>query len=133
MGLELFAPQHLVGVLHLCEQEGWSTMTDDPDRALRSLTAPGVQTAVAVADDGQVVGFSQTVSDGAIQAYLARLLVAEPHRRQGIGRELLEESLRRSGAQRLDLIADPRSEEFFRSFPHEAWTGYRIPLVEAGA
>jgi ribosomal protein S18 acetylase RimI-like enzyme len=126
MQIRRFAPDHFAGVLELCEQEGWTTITHDPDRALRSLTGPGVQTHVALTDDRQVVGFAQALSDGAIQAYLSRLLVAESHRRQGIGRALLVESLRASGAERLDLLADPRSEHFYRSFAHMACVGYRI-------
>ena len=48
----------LPGVIALCEVERWASFVEDPDRAWRALTAPGVGTLVAV-DSGRVIGFVQ--------------------------------------------------------------------------
>lgn len=122
--------EHLDEVMRLCELEGWTTLTDDPARALRAFTAPGTVTLVALADDGEVAGFAQMLSDGAVQAFLSRLLVAPGRRRSGVGRLLVERALTASGALRADLLAADGSEEFYRSFPHRQGPGYRITLEE---
>jgi predicted N-acetyltransferase YhbS len=119
-------------MMRLCELEGWTTLSEDPERALRAFTAPGVITLVALGDDGKLLGFAQVLSDGAVQAYLARLIVAEGARRRGVGRLLLREALARSGALRVDLLAADGSDEFYRSFAHRQARGYRIALEAQG-
>jgi GNAT superfamily N-acetyltransferase len=119
-----FAAAHLDDVIVLCEQQGWTTLLEDPGRTRAALLAPGVVTIVALEED-RVVGFAQALSDG-LQAYLARLLVAPSARRRGVGRQLLLEALRRSAALRIDLLAQEGSEEFYRSLPHRESTGFRI-------
>jgi GNAT superfamily N-acetyltransferase len=119
-------------MMRLCELEGWTTLSEDPERALRAFTAPGVITLVALGDDGKLLGFAQVLSDGAVQAYLARLLVAEGARRTGVGRLLLRDALARSGALRVDLLAADGSDEFYRSFAHRQGRGYRITLEAQG-
>lgn len=87
--------KHLRGVLRLCEAEGWPSMPADPDQAVRALTAPGVLTVVAVADE-EVVGFAQMLTDGEIQAYLCNMAVYAPGAvRESVGGS----SKRRSGVQ----------------------------------
>jgi len=73
-----------------------------------------------------VIGFAQTLTDGAMQTYLALLLVVESARRRGVGRRLLGEALARSEAKRLDVLAERDSAGFYGSFPHHEWLGYRI-------
>ena len=121
----MFTPEHLAGVLRLCEAEGWPSLPDDSARALRALAAPGVVTVVAV-DGDAVVGFAQLLTDGEIQAYLCNLLVDRGRRREGIGGRLVEEAFARSGAQRVDLLALDESERFYRAFRHRVLPGYRI-------
>jgi hypothetical protein len=128
-----FVPEQLDEVIELCEAEGWATLTEDPARALRAFTAPGVVTLVALDDDEEVVGFAQTLTDGAVQAYLARLIVAEGDVAAASGGLLLARSLAASGALRADLLAAEGSEDFYRSFPHRQGPGFRITLEEDGA
>lgn len=127
MSLELvpFAEEHLPEVLELCEAEGWPTLAADPSRAARALTAPGVVSAVAL-EEGAVVGFAYLLTDGEIDAYLAALAVSERVRRRGIGRALVDHVFARSGARRLDLLAGTGSEDFYRSYRHRTFPGYRV-------
>jgi GNAT superfamily N-acetyltransferase len=132
MRIAPFVPAQLDEVIRLCALEDWTTITEDPARALRAFTAPGVVTLVALGEDGELLGFAQTLSDGAVQAYLARLLVVEHARRRGVGRLLVEHALSASGALRVDLLAAEGSEGFYRSFPHRQCPGYRVALDEDG-
>lgn len=45
---------------------------------------------------------------------------------EGIARTLLGELFRLSGAQRIDLLAEPGSEPLYESLPHRIFQGYRI-------
>ena len=120
--LVAFAAEHLPGVLRLHEAEDWPSFPEDPELAERALTAPGV---VAL-DEGEVVGFARLLTDGALDAYLCELVVAESARRSGVGRALVGETFSRSGARRLDLLAEDGSKGFYRSFRHREFPGFRI-------
>jgi ribosomal protein S18 acetylase RimI-like enzyme len=89
------------------------------------LTAPGVTTVVAVGED-VVIGFAEVFSDGEIQAFLANVAVAEQHRGQGVGRALVQEALRQSGAERMDLLSEDAAVDFYASFPHFRKPGFRL-------
>jgi ribosomal protein S18 acetylase RimI-like enzyme len=84
-------------VLHLCEQVNWPSFLEDPARANRALTAPGVTTIVAVEGEA-VLGFAQLQSDGEIQAHLSLIAVDSAYWRRGIARDLLALALREAGA-----------------------------------
>lgn len=134
--IQRFRDSHLAGVLELCEAEDWPSLPEDPARALRALTAPGVTTVVAVAGDA-VVGFAQLLSDGEIQAYLAAVAVATHRRGEGIGTALIEQAVATGGGGRIDLLADDGAAGFYDQLPHRKKNGYRLyppldePLPEA--
>jgi predicted N-acetyltransferase YhbS len=120
-----FAPEHLDAVLALCVAEGWPSMPEDPARAERALTAPGVSTVVAV-DAGEVVGFATMLSDGEIQAYLSLLVVAAVRRGQGIGARLVQDAFRDAGGTRVDVLAAEGSEAFYAAMTHRRLAGFRV-------
>ena len=123
--------QDLPGVIELCRVENWTSYIQDPDRTWQVFTAPGVCTFVA-AQSGQVVGFVQMQSDGFIQAHLSLVLVARNRRRQGLGKSLIRRAFEAAGGERVDLITE-LAPEFYRSFSHKEWTGFRIyPQYEMG-
>ena len=120
-----FAPAHIGGIIRLTNAEGWPTLAGDADRAVRVLTAPGVVTVVAL-QDGEVGGFARALSDGEWVACLTDIAVDVQYRRLGVGRELIQELFARTGAQRMDLLCEPGAEEFYRSFLHQQWVGFRL-------
>jgi len=124
MEFRRFLLSDLPGVLHLCKQEKWPSFPEDPARANRALTAPGVTTIVAVEGE-TIVGFAQLMSDGEIQAHLSLIAVDSAYRRRGIARELIASALRVAGGLRIDLITDS-AEEFYSSFPHFRRAGFRL-------
>lgn len=120
-----FCRAHLQGVLSLCRAEGWPSLARDPKRALAALTAPGVICVVALRE-GEVVGFLQLLTDGVVTGYVSLIAVAGAHRREGVGRKLVEEAFARSTLGRLDLLTEESAHEFYRSFEHRKFAGFRI-------
>jgi len=111
-------------VLALCAMEGWTCYTENRARAHSVFTAPGVVSVVAEMS-GEIVGFAYGQTDGAIQAHLSQLVVAQSHRREGLARELLAYISTCLGASRVDLITDT-AVTFYRSLPHKEQVGFRI-------
>lgn len=124
MEIRRYTSTDLAGVIRLCELEGWPGFPEDPPRANRALTAPGVTTMVAV-EGGDVVGFAQLQSDGEIQAHLSTIAVDPAHRRKGIARELIVRALRDAGGIRIDLITE-QAEAFYSELPHFRRPGFRL-------
>jgi ribosomal protein S18 acetylase RimI-like enzyme len=119
-----FQPDDLDAVIALCAAEGWPSFPEDPARALRALTAPGVTTVVAD-DAGRVVGFTQLLSDGEIQAHLSLIAVHPDARRQGLARQMLRVALALAGGSRIDLLT-VTAPEFYAALPHRRMDGFRI-------
>ena len=119
-----FRPDDLESVIALCAAEGWPSFPEDPARALRALTAPGVTTVVA-ADGAHVAGFAQLLSDGEIQAHLSLIAVDRAYRRRNLARQMLRLALATAGGTRIDLITDS-APEFYAALPHRRLDGFRI-------
>jgi ribosomal protein S18 acetylase RimI-like enzyme len=124
-----FQSRDLDGVIALCALEGWPSFPEDPARALRALTAPGVTTVVA--DEGaRIAGFAQLLSDGEIQAHLSLIAVHPDARRQGLARQMLVLALTEAGGYRVDLLTDT-APEFYEALPHRRLEGFRVfPLID---
>jgi ribosomal protein S18 acetylase RimI-like enzyme len=58
--------------------------------AFARLIQASQRTAVAVNLAGQIVGFARAITDGISNGYLSMVVVASTHRRQGVGRLLVE-------------------------------------------
>ena len=107
---------HLDSILTLCGEAGaFSSFASDRDRAGRALHGPGAIALVALRD-GELVGFSHALTDGAFQAFLSLILVHPSSRRQGIGRRLVGETLARCCAARLDLLSYEDAGPLYASF-----------------
>jgi ribosomal protein S18 acetylase RimI-like enzyme len=127
-----FVEEHLEGVIRLCAAEGWPSFPEDPERALRVLTAPGVTTIIAM-DDEQVIGFAELFSDGELQAFLANLAVDDRFRGRGTGRALVVEALRLAGGERIDLLSEDGALGFYGGFPNFQKPGFRLYPFHQGA
>ena len=118
-----FASGHAAGVSALAQAEGWPTFSD-PGRVLRLFTTPGTIGVVAVRRE-DVVGAAHLLTDGH-HGYLTFLAVSADRRGEGIGRRLMAETFRASGAERIDLLSTPEAEPFYRSLPHRDLPGFRV-------
>ena len=80
-------PSEIEAARHLLEASGWTHHVSDPEE-FRELVSRSHRTVVAI-EDGEVIGFLRSLSDGMADGYISMVVVAESHRRKGIGRALV--------------------------------------------
>jgi ribosomal protein S18 acetylase RimI-like enzyme len=113
-------------VKQLYEDVGWTSYTKD----IKSLLF-GIQNSsfVLSAWDGhQLVGLIRVVSDDYTICYIQDLLVMQSHRRQGIGKCLMEKVLKKYGhVRQMILTTDSTSKEakvFYKKLGFDLNTKY---------
>nr|WP_307689527.1 GNAT family N-acetyltransferase [Variovorax ginsengisoli] len=75
-------------VHHLLVTNGWAHRIGDVEDLGRLISA-SQRAVVALADD-EIVGFARAITDGISNGYVSMVVVAEQHRRRGIGQALVE-------------------------------------------
>ncbi|MCK4252488.1 GNAT family N-acetyltransferase [candidate division WOR-3 bacterium] len=120
-----FKKKYLKGVISLLQKENWSSYIEDQNKTYSALTAPGVITLIAK-HNKEIIGFVQLLTDSNIQSFIPVIIVSKKYREEGIGKKLIEDVFKLSGAKRIDLLTDEDSESFYQKFQHSKLLGYRI-------
>jgi ribosomal protein S18 acetylase RimI-like enzyme len=82
------APSEVASARRFLSLHGWKDRVADAD-SFAKLIANSQRTAVALAE-GQIIGFARAITDGVSNGYISMVVVSPSHRRQGIGRALVE-------------------------------------------
>ena len=102
-------------IIALYRQAGWwSDHGDAPDLVARLVA--GSHCFVAVYQKGHMVGMGRAISDGASDAYIQDVTVAEVCRGQGIGARIVNAIVTRlqaDGLSWIGLIAEGNSASFY--------------------
>lgn len=99
-------------VIELYRDSGLPRPIDDADRIGRMMS--GSNLVVSAWDDGQLVGISRSITDGAWSTYLADLAVARSHQKAGVGRKLIELTKEAAGEEAMVLLLSvPTAMEYY--------------------
>ena len=88
MQIRAIQPSEIEAARRLLAANGWAKRVADAEQ-FRVLVSRSQRVLVAV-DNGEVIGFARALCDGISNGYLAMLVVAQSHRRRGIGQSLVK-------------------------------------------
>ncbi|MGT2716783.1 GNAT family N-acetyltransferase [Streptococcus oricebi] len=97
------SPSDLDGLLALYQAEQWTNFTKEKVAAMLAATA---SVCLVLEEAGQIIGFARYITDGVEMTFVGEIIIAKSHRRQGLGRRLIEEIQSRLPATRIELASE---------------------------
>ena len=108
--LRTATPSDLDGLLALYQAEQWTNFTKEKVAAM--LDAPA-SICLVLEEAGEIVGFARYITDGVETTFIGEIIVAKSHRRQGLGRRLIEEIQARLPETRIELVSE--EDDFYKA------------------
>ncbi len=87
--------------------------------------------AGAFDNNGNMTGMGRAISDGCSDAYIQDVVVLKQHRNKGIGGMIIKFivcELRKRGIDWIGLVAEPRSEKFYKNLGFKKMKNH-IPMI----
>ena len=107
-------------IVSLYDSVGWSVYTKEVENLLKAFE---MSTYVLVAiEEDQVIGVSRSISDSVSIHYLQDILVSPNFQKKGIGRQLLQKTLKHFDQVRTHMILtdnEERQKLFYESFGYK--------------
>lgn len=104
-------PRDLEELRQLLAENGWEERVADPER-FRKMIENATRTVVAV-ENAEIVGFARALCDEVSNGYIGTVVVAEPKRGRGIGRDMVDHLIGDDPNITWVLRAGRGSEEFW--------------------
>ncbi len=114
VGFRIFrdAPLPGIHIENLRQAVGWDRMDGAYDAILRKSYAH-----FSISQDQNLIGFVNVISDGIGDAFLVDLMIHPDFQRRGLGRVLIQETIRQlssDGIRAIELLFEPHLENFYQ-------------------
>jgi predicted GNAT family N-acyltransferase len=116
--VEQIDDSHRGDLMELYRHEWWTNQRRDEDVA-RMLRHSDLVVGVCTDPGGQLVGFTRVLTDRVFKALIFDLIVAQPHRHTGLGRQLIDYVLNHSmlaGVRHIELYCKRELIPFYKQW-----------------